>query len=188
MKYYLAGDQLVATQAEAKASGKPFALHDVPTDKDGLMAYVNKLRAENAELKSGYRGGVPVGDEPPPAPAPPAAPAIDIAAIKRQLVEQAKSLQGDAVEAKILAAAAPQLGRFLSAAICRLGELGRPAFEAFQSQRNWGGDPDAEVGKGANKRWHLTASDERGLRYLALSLIDDLKGAWNEQGRSDGEV
>ena len=47
MKFYKVqteeGPQLVGTQAEVKALKQPLVIEEVPTDKDGLAAYVNKL-------------------------------------------------------------------------------------------------------------------------------------------------
>ena len=43
MIFYLAGGKLAPTQAEAKAIDPNFVQHDVPTDKPGLMAYINNL-------------------------------------------------------------------------------------------------------------------------------------------------
>lgn len=47
MKFYevesIEGPQLVSTQADVKALRQPVRAHEVPTDKDGLMAYINDL-------------------------------------------------------------------------------------------------------------------------------------------------
>lgn len=48
MKFYEVhteeGPQLVGTQGEVKKLKQPIRIHEVPTDKDALMAYVNDLR------------------------------------------------------------------------------------------------------------------------------------------------
>lgn len=43
MIFYLVKNQLVGTQAEAKAIARNYVSHEIPTDKAGLMAYVNDL-------------------------------------------------------------------------------------------------------------------------------------------------
>lgn len=55
MIFYLCnGQELVGTQAEAKAIDKNFVQVDVPTDKAGLMAYLNPLLADQHDAKA-YR-------------------------------------------------------------------------------------------------------------------------------------
>lgn len=52
MKLYILGRKYLGTQADAKAAAKTtggqFQLVDVPTDKDGLMAYLNRLMENGA--------------------------------------------------------------------------------------------------------------------------------------------
>lgn len=61
MIFYLCnGDQLAGTQADAKALDPSFTQVDIPTDKAGLMAYVNELLATPKSE--------PVPPPPPPAP------------------------------------------------------------------------------------------------------------------------
>lgn len=48
MKLYIANGQYVGTQAEAKAITKSYTQVDVPTDKEGLIAYLN-AQTEYAE-------------------------------------------------------------------------------------------------------------------------------------------
>jgi hypothetical protein len=54
MQFYLCdtpdGEQLAGTQADAKALDKGFKDHTVPTDKPGLMGYVNTLLKRAAGL------------------------------------------------------------------------------------------------------------------------------------------
>lgn len=45
MKLYFAAGQYVGTQAEAKALTKTFAALEVPTDKEGLITYLNSIIA-----------------------------------------------------------------------------------------------------------------------------------------------
>lgn len=45
MKLYFAAGQYVGTQAEAKALTKDFASLEVPTDKEGLITYLNSIIA-----------------------------------------------------------------------------------------------------------------------------------------------
>lgn len=45
MKLYFAAGQYVGTQAEAKALTKDFAALEVPTDKEGLITYLNSIIA-----------------------------------------------------------------------------------------------------------------------------------------------
>lgn len=64
MIFYLCnGNELVGTQADAKALDRDYTQVDVPTDKAGLMAYVNTLLALPTPE--------PVEDRPPPPPTPP---------------------------------------------------------------------------------------------------------------------
>lgn len=63
MIFYLANNQLAGTQAEAKALDKNFEQVDVPTDKPGLMAYINELMGR--EHPQQVEEFVP---SPPPAP------------------------------------------------------------------------------------------------------------------------
>lgn len=69
--------QLRGTQADARAVNKQFEQIDIPTDKAGLMDFVQQLYAEIDELRRDI--AVEVGAEPAPAPsaqpvAPPAPP------------------------------------------------------------------------------------------------------------------
>lgn len=66
MIFYLCnGNQLAGTQADAKALDRDFIQVDVPTDKAGLMAYINELMAR-------LENSPEISNEPPPPPAPPA--------------------------------------------------------------------------------------------------------------------
>lgn len=72
--YEVAGQHLVATQAEAKATGLPWDQIDIPTDKPGLMAYLNRLMLplsiehpalpENLEGEPSLNGGQALIAEP----------------------------------------------------------------------------------------------------------------------------
>ncbi len=180
MKFYMAAGRLVGTQAEAKDLDRNFEQHDVPTDKDGLMAYVNDL-LERIDQASG--GAQPEGavvtpelepaSAPELAPPPPRAPQPDEADTRRKLALALRGMEADAVEEKILEAKGPVFGRFMSAAIGRLGELGRDGFDAYNATRAHGGDAEASVGVKRSARW-IPGSDERGLRYLTILLAADL--------------
>lgn len=64
MIFYLTnGSALCGTQAEARDLDKHFVQVDVPTDKAGLMAYINELYARTVEPSE------PPVFMPPPAPA-----------------------------------------------------------------------------------------------------------------------
>ena len=76
MIFYLCnGNELAGTQADAKKLDRDYVQHDVPTDKSGLMAYINKLMNETREDALGigddYSAGQPAekGDDTPPADA-----------------------------------------------------------------------------------------------------------------------
>lgn len=70
MKFYRAqtegGPRLESTQAEAKALDPNFERIDIPTDHDGLKAYVQALWDENHQLRQGGVVSVapPVGELP----------------------------------------------------------------------------------------------------------------------------
>lgn len=49
MKLYIANGTYVGTQADAKAITKQFTEVDVPTDKAGLIAYLNGLVVERQD-------------------------------------------------------------------------------------------------------------------------------------------
>lgn len=51
MKLYLAAGKYVGTQADARKLDKSFAQVDVPTDKEGLIAYLNELNRYGHEHK-----------------------------------------------------------------------------------------------------------------------------------------
>lgn len=64
MKLYIAAGQYVGTQAEAKAIDKGFENVEVPTDKEGLLAYLNMLGQELAEARDEYTPVVTRSDPP----------------------------------------------------------------------------------------------------------------------------
>jgi len=49
MKLYLANGTYVGTQADAKAITKNFDLVEVPTDKEGLIAYLNRITFDSLD-------------------------------------------------------------------------------------------------------------------------------------------
>jgi hypothetical protein len=197
MKFYLAAGRLVGTQAEAKERDKQFVTHEIPTDKDGLMAYVNNLleqidrHANLAKAEAintppitvekpeggGTGTGVVIETPPPAAGKPP----LDEGEAKRRLTLMLQGMQTEAIEEKILAARPPVLARYLSCAISRFGELGQPAFASFHALRNLGGGADDEIGAKKSTVTRIPGSEERGLRYLALGLIANLLPQPNEQ-------
>lgn len=60
MKAYLHPDgHHSRTQADAKATGQPFELIDIPTDHAGLIAYINGVRAAPTGLPELGEGGAP---------------------------------------------------------------------------------------------------------------------------------
>jgi hypothetical protein len=78
MNFYLCstdkGQRLAGTQADAKALDPRFKSHEVPTDKPGLMGYINSLFSALANVASAAAPAQPVEEAAPvaaPAPAPP---------------------------------------------------------------------------------------------------------------------
>lgn len=70
------GPCLAGTQAEAKALDRKYVQHDVPTDKAGLMVYINNLMSDGEQRGGPVRGvdgpfdmddaGQPITDAPEP--------------------------------------------------------------------------------------------------------------------------
>lgn len=57
--YEVDGEFLVGTQADAKATQRPWKQVDVPTDKAGLMAFVNDLMKDRYVLDQDVGAGAP---------------------------------------------------------------------------------------------------------------------------------
>lgn len=89
MIFYLAnGTTLCPTQAEAKALDRSFVQHDIPTDKAGLMAYVQGLldQIHTVDVLAQH-GIVDEGDTSDIAPLPPP-PQAKIDLLTRQQIEE----------------------------------------------------------------------------------------------------
>jgi hypothetical protein len=135
MKFYMAAGRLAGTQAEAKERDPKFVQHDVPTDKDGLMEYVNGLLDKIASL----RNAQPIEEAPRPPvvqpaaapPPPPAAPApsTDHAAMRRKLAQELRGMETEAIEERILSLKGNEFARVFCAGVERFGNLGKDAFQ-----------------------------------------------------------
>lgn len=114
MIFYLATDpegrdQLAGTQADARAVNKDFQQIDIPTDKAGLMAYIQKLM-----------DAAQVAPEPTPKPVPvtPSQPTADqqfIAKVEREIT----------VEEEIQKCELPRLATLAQNVAWRFEELAR---------------------------------------------------------------
>ena len=131
MKFYMAAGRLAGTQADAKDRDPKFVQHDVPTDKEGLMEYVNGLLDQIASLRHKQTidealGPVAQPEVSTPPPPPPAAPNTDAAASqKRQLAQALRGMEVEAIEERILDLKGPAFGRIMAASVERLGALGK---------------------------------------------------------------
>jgi hypothetical protein len=93
------------------------------------------------------------------------------------MVLMLQNMRVDEIENKILEAKGAPFGRYLTAAISRLGELGQEGWAQVQAFRDFGrGGPAEGPAVGDKKtRVRLYEAEERGLRYLALALIAELE-------------
>jgi hypothetical protein len=160
-------------KARARELGGTSEEVELPATKGGLIPFLNAREAEIAALApaaADWREEViaePNGQpsEPEPAPRPSPAPVVIPA-------PPARDLTVDAIEEAIGEARGAPFGRYLSAAVARLGELGRDGWAEFQAFRNF--TRDAERNEARQKRPYAAAFDERGLRLLALAQIQYL--------------
>ena len=106
------------TQTDAKKTGAPWALVEVPTDKWGLISYLNNMERE---LRA--TSGVNEIEPEPLVSAPPAA------------VDKYHPHDVDLVD-EILTCEPDKFGRYLNATIDRLGELRNQGFDALAALRN----------------------------------------------------
>lgn len=166
--------RFVGTQTEAKSLKEPFEVIDVPTDKQGLMEYLNRIE-EGRENAASPAPADPAPETPtiatspeqmrpsqlerfeavarrlgwtPPGEAPPPTPAA------------APTVSLDSVEALIDEIAGNDLIRILSASISRLGEVaGIKGWAAFAKN---------------TYAWSAGAkSTEQGLGMLMLAAFDN---------------
>jgi hypothetical protein len=163
--------ETVRTVAKSAAAdhGGSFREEDVPATKAGLIPFLNEIERQAYERgKAQAEAGSLAGhDSPPPAPIEAPKPAPAPVAPPSPI-----DLTVDAIEEAILESKGAPFGRFLSAAIGRLGALGRDGWAEFQAFRNFTRDAERSVGR--DKRPYLPAYDERGLRLLALAQIANL--------------
>lgn len=125
MNLYLTADgRYVGTQAEAKRSGKGWTPETVPTDKEGLIEYLNGLvdMEGDAGFASSVRDQLGAPDEPflPEAAAPkPVAPNP----IARFKLEQGREV--DQITDYIMDVEGWALGNIVSAALERMAQLAK---------------------------------------------------------------
>lgn len=79
MKLYIANGIYVGTQAEAKRLDKAFEQVEVPTDKEGLIAYLNSLIDARSDQCAPDEFEAVVVRQDPPVPPQPSYTAISIA-------------------------------------------------------------------------------------------------------------
>lgn len=161
----------IGTQGDAKQyvkdNGGSWEVIDVPTDKDGLLNYLNGLRAETPAVETvtiatadmnPERGGEPSIQHEVPVEAPkPATPSED--ELKAKMRKALKSMADDAIEERIMAARGIQAARFLWASLERLGELGREVFPHINSLLD------------QHPRVNIR---DRGLSYLTIAMVERL--------------
>lgn len=103
--------QWTGTQADAKQTGAPWALVEVPTDKWGLISWLNNMERE-------LRATIPAPTPPPP-PSPKEIAVVETYSTADNLVDE------------ILNCNADKFGTYLNATIDRLGELRNQGFDAL---------------------------------------------------------
>lgn len=107
MNLYLTADgRYVGTQAEAKRSGKGWTPEIVPTDKEGLIDYLNRDHGEMSLAQARTHMAVEeMFDEPAPPPAP--KPTVDLEAsyttieIEEFIINRAHDAQIEAIFAAL---------------------------------------------------------------------------------------
>lgn len=143
------------TQADAKLTGAPWALVEVPVDKAGLIAFLNNMEIELRDKVPTFSMDADVYPElPPPLMKVVSAPPTAIDVYKPHKIDSS----ADVVE-EILASTGQLFGTYLNATIDRLGELRNDGFDALAVLRK-------QV-----RSFPDRAATERGLGYFLLGDV-----------------
>lgn len=157
--YLTAAGRYVGTQADAKAAGKGWKAEEVPTDKPGLIAYLNSLtRAGGAS--------VPFGEAEDPMTYLPWRDNKAGEPVRSTNTETASELP--AIEA-IQSAGADEASHILQASLERVAELGEPARASLEERvmafNGYGtGEPSPFFQRGAMLLAVLALGEIAGIR------------------------
>lgn len=155
--YKLADGTLVGTQAEARKSGQKWEAHAVPTDKQGLLDYLNGLNSGQKRPASDDSRGGALGQPTQLAPtalktAPAAEPSATLPTIE--------AIQNAPVD---------EATHILEAALERFAELGEPARASLEDRAL------AFNGQGTGEPSGFFRRGAMTLAILAISEISNIK-------------
>lgn len=153
--FYDAAGTLVATQAEAKNLDKNFTKIDIPTDKEGLLTWINHERwrltpyGQPNELEPYGEAGRDQLAVEGSSPSPPQPFLGQTMVDEGGAAEMAQALSETSIEDQILTLDGAEFGRVLTATLDRLGELkteGWDMVRAFAKMHKSRGNLERAIG------------------------------------------